>query len=305
MAYSKPDIQTDWPQFDPFKVQAVKHRLIEHPLLQLDSLQRLAARLAEKGSVRTHNDQAAPDTNFNDAPDTHKAQYDANETIKRIKEAKAWMSLLNVQRDPEYRKLVDEILDDVRPHIEERDPGMHFRAGWIFVTSPNAITPFHFDHEHNFILQIHGNKTVHVWEPLDRNVVTEEALELFHAKHKRDKLVLNEEVQKRAMVFEFKPGDGAYMPQTAPHWVKNGNDVSVTISCTYYTEATRRRQLLHRTNYSLRQLGIKPAPVEGEGVREGLRHLGLRIVQRGSDRLKALRGKAPYGDRIQYSPGSE
>ncbi len=303
MSYQNPGIELDVARFDPFKVQTVTHRLTEHPLLQLDSLQRLASRLAAKGSVRTHNDQAAPDTDFNHAPDTHKAHLSPEETIRRIAEAKAWMSLLNVQRDPEYRALVDEVLDYVRPMVEPKDPGMHFRAGWIFVTSPGAVTPFHFDHEHNFILQIHGTKLVNVWEPLDREVVTEEALELFHAKHSREKLVWNEQVQKRAHVFEFKPGLGAYMPQTAPHWVKNGADVSVTFSCTYYTEATRRRQLLHRTNHSLRQLGYRPQPVSGDGLREQVKHLGLRAVQRGADRLKALRGQPPYGERVQYAPG--
>jgi len=96
---------------------------------------------------------------------------------------------------------------------------------------------------------------------------------------------------------------GAYMPQTAPHWVKNGNDVSVTISVTYYTEATRRRQLLHRTNFSLRQLGLKPPPVRGSGAVERFEHFGLRMLQRGADRLKALQGRAPYGERYAYSPG--
>ncbi len=303
MSYQHPGIELDLQRFDPFKVQTVTHRLTEHPLLQLPALQRLAARLAAKGSVRAHNDQASPDTSFNHAPDTHKAHLAPEEAFKDLAKAKAWMSLLNVQRDPEYRALVDEVLDHVRPKVEPKDPGMHFRAGWIFVTSPGAVTPFHFDHEHNFILQIHGSKTVHVWEPLDREVVTEEALELFHAKHSREKLKWSEEVQRRAHVFEFKPGLGAYMPQTAPHWVKNGNEVSVTLSVTYYTEATRRRQLLHRTNYSLRQLGLKPKPVAGDGLLESAAHLGLRMVQRGSDRLKALRGRAPYGERMQYSPG--
>ena len=44
---------------------------------------------------------------------------------------------------------------------------MLYRAGWIFVTSPHTITPFHMDKEHNFILQIKGNKRLYVWEPDD------------------------------------------------------------------------------------------------------------------------------------------
>lgn len=303
MAYDRPHIEFDEAAFEPFRIMTVTHQLMGHPLLQLDSLQALASRLAAQGSVRTHNDQVTAATDFHHAPDTHKAHLSPEETIKQIADAKAWMSLLNVQRDPTYRKLVDEVLDEVRPKIEKKDPGMHYRAGWIFVTSPNTVTPYHFDHEHNFILQILGNKTVHVWDPLDRVVVTEEALELFHAKYNRDLLKWSEEVERRAHVFEFKPGIGAYMPQTAPHWVKNGNNVSVTLSCTYYTEATRRRQLLHRTNYSLRKMGYHPHSVTGAGVREQVKHVGLRALQRGLDQVKAIRGQVATGERVPYAPG--
>ena len=139
------------------------------------------------------------------------------------------MALHNVQNDPLYRTLVDEVLDYVQPRVDKKDPGMHDRAGWIFITSPNAVTPYHMDHEHNFILQVRGKKTLHVWEPLDREVVTERSLELFHAKHSRELVQYREEFQRRARVFDLEPGMGGYMPTTSPHWVKNGDGVSITV----------------------------------------------------------------------------
>ena len=96
------------------------------------------------------------------------------------------MSLLDIQTDPIYRKLVDEVLDQLRPVIETKDRGMGYRAGWIFVTSPNAITPFHMDQEHNFIMQVMGKKRLYVWDPFDREAVSHEGLERFHAVHSRD-----------------------------------------------------------------------------------------------------------------------
>ena len=63
---------------------------------------------------------------------------------------------------------------------------MCHRAGWIFVTSPGAVTPFHMDDEHNFILQIAGRKRLYVWDPQDRSVVSDLGQELFHARHSRD-----------------------------------------------------------------------------------------------------------------------
>ena len=149
------------------------------------------------------------------------------------------MSLLNVQADPIYRRLIDEILDEVRPIVERRDPGMCYRAGWIFVSSPGAVTPFHMDHEHNFILQIRGTKRLYTWDPFDREVVSERAQELFHDTHSRELVTWSEDFRARARVLDLEPGLGGYMPSTAPHMVENGPEPSITISFTYYTDATR------------------------------------------------------------------
>lgn len=121
------------------------------------------------------------------------------------------MSLLNVQADPIYRALIDEVLDGVRPIVEAKDPSMCYRAGWIFVTSPGAITPFHIDHEHNFIVQIRGRKRLYVWDHLDRSVVSERAQELFHDEHSRELVQWHEDHRAKARIFDLLPGMGGYI----------------------------------------------------------------------------------------------
>jgi hypothetical protein len=264
----KRGIEFDEGTFQAQRVMAVRHNWMDHPLLQLDKLTALAKRLAERGAIRTHNAAADFSTSFVNAPQTHPTKMTPVETIQRIEEAQAWMALHNIQLDPEYRALVDEILDEVMPRVEKTDPGMHGRAGWIFVTSPNAVTPYHMDHENNFILQCLGKKRVYVWEPLDREVVTERSLELFHTKHSRDLVVFRDDLLQRAHSYDFVPGMGAYMPSTAPHLVKNGDGVSVTISVTYYTRAIRETKLLYKGNYKLRELGLSPHPI-GEATLAG------------------------------------
>jgi len=264
-------IQFDEAQFDPYRVMPVAHTWSDHPLLQLGALVDLARRLEASGSIRSHDGQVNAGTNFATAPEQHPARLSPVQTIEQIEKAGAWMALHHVQQDGLYRKLVDDILDEVRPRVEKKDPGMFGRAGWIFVTSPNAVTPYHMDHEHNFILQCIGNKTLHVWNPLDRDVVTERSLELFHGKLSRELVVYKEEHQPRAYTFALEPGMGGYMPSTSPHWVKNGDGVSVTISCTYYTKEIRRRKLLHRGNQKLRELGLTPTPVGQNVLRDGMK----------------------------------
>src|SRR4029434_6464150 len=140
-------------------------------------------------------------TPFNTAPRLHPNRKSAAETLQQIRDAKAWMSLLNVQTDPTYRKLVDEVLDELKVHVDPVDAGMCCRGGWIFVTSPNTVTPFHFDKEHNFIMQVRGHKRLYVWDHRDTVAASEEARERFHSRHERDLLVWTDELRARARVF--------------------------------------------------------------------------------------------------------
>ncbi len=269
---STPRIHLDGASFEPWKVQGLTHALSEHPLLQLDALVELGRRQQERNLVRTHSADATPGTSFADAPNLHPNTKGAVATLAEIEKAKAWMSLLNVQADPIYRRLIDEILDEVRPIVERRDPGMCYRAGWIFVSSPGAVTPFHMDHEHNFILQIRGKKRLYTWDPFDREVVSERAQELFHDRHSRELVTWSEAWRARTRVFDLEPGLGGYMPSTAPHMVENGDGPSITISFTYYTDATRQRELLYRANARLRRLGLDPHPVGASPGRDRVKH---------------------------------
>ena len=149
------------------------------------------------------------------------------------------------------------------------------RAGWIFVSSPNTVTPFHIDHEHNFILQIRGKKRLYTWEPFDREVVSERAQELFHDEHSRERIGWNESFRSRARIFDLVPGMGGYMPSTSPHLVENGDEPSITISFTYYTDATRRREMLYRGNARLRRMGLSPRPVGSSVLRDRVKHAVL------------------------------
>lgn len=294
-------VQVDWEAFDPWKIQPVRHRLMAHPLLQMDALVELGRRLDGRGSVRTHSDDATAGTPFNAAPRMHPNSAGAVATLAGIAEARAWMSLLNVQADPLYRTLVDEVLDGLAPGVARRDPGMCYRGGWIFVTSPRAVTPFHFDREHNFILQVRGRKTLYVWDPRDTEAASERARDQFHATHRRDLLKWDESLRARARVFHLEPGDGAYMPSTSPHMVENGDEPSVTASFTYYTDATRRDSLLHRTHERMRAWGWEPPPVGANPWLDACLLGGMRGLAPLRHLVASLRPGKVRSDRAQYA----
>src|SRR3546814_17125499 len=60
----------------------------------------------------------------------------------------------------------------------------------------------------------------------------------------------------------FRSGQGAYMPSTSPTMVANGSEPSITASFTYYTDATRRDALLHRSHALMRKLKVTPPAVK-------------------------------------------
>ena len=291
----------DWKTFDPWKVSRVEHRLMDHRLLQIESLRELASRLAPAGRIRTHSNDAYAGTAFNHAPMLYPNARPAVDTLSNIETAKAWMSLLNVQTDAVYRGLVDEVLDDLKPAIDRVDPGMVYRGGWIFVTSPNTVTPFHMDKEHNFILQIKGSKRLLVWEPDDIEVLSEEARDLFHFNHSRDLVAWREEARSRAHVFELAPGTGAYMPSTAPHLVENGDNSSITMSFTYYTDATRRDARLHTLHQRMRGWGLAPSPVGARPVLDALADAVALSGGRVRRFVDDVRGRATLSDSVPYA----
>ena len=253
----------------------VRHRLSDHPLFGLPRLIELARALPEDrveynaGDVPVSLDPAR----------TPRTGLSIDETIRRIEECRSWMVFKNVEQDPGYRALLDACLDEVREHSEAIVPGMGQREGFIFVSSPDSVTPYHMDPEHNFLLQIRGRKQVSLFDGDDRALLSEYELEKFYARGHRN-LVFDEANQRKACVFELAPGDGLYFPVTWPHWVKNGPHVSVSFSITFRTVWSDRREILYHVHERLGRLGIRLPPVGRSELADGAQYHAFRTLAR-------------------------
>ena len=107
----------DWDAFDPWHVQAVRHRLMEHPLLQPARLVEFGRRLERAAQLYSFSNDVTAGTNFSEAGNTNPNRKSAQETVQDIAHAKAWMLLRHVQGDPAYRGLVDAVLDEIKPQV--------------------------------------------------------------------------------------------------------------------------------------------------------------------------------------------
>jgi hypothetical protein len=255
----------------------VGHTLGDHPLFALARLIDLSRRLPPQCVVYNAGDVSVADGLYkgprNGLP--------VEETIQRIEECRSWMVLKSVETDVEYRALLDACLDQVHRLAGQIVPTMRKRGGFIFISSPRSITPFHMDPEYNFLLQIRGTKTIQVFEPDDRTVISEEDLERFYAANGDNANIrFKDAYRRRAKAFELSPGVGLHIPVTAPHWVENGDAVSISFSITFETSASERRSLVYAANARLRRMGVHPAPFGRSALTDAAKFYGVRALRR-------------------------
>jgi len=255
--------------YTPRRVRRLSHNYSDHPLLSLDSLSKLAERLYAKktGQVKFLSKGTRLDSDFNTLTDSEDNRTIA-EVFENIANPGSWIAIYAVQTEPEYRELVWDIVNSVQGDWKNLDPGVFFVDGYIFISSPPSVTPFHIDRENNFLLQIAGKKAFGVWNPDERKVVSEIAVEdwIINSSLKRVKY-RPEYLQHAAVNGVLEAGQGIYMPSTSPHMTHAEENLatpdcpySITIGVVFYTSETRRYAYIYTTNNLLRKLGLVPNP---------------------------------------------
>lgn len=266
---------------EPF---VVNHDLREHPLLQLPRLIELAAALPatevefNSGKIPLNQDYLA----------TPRNGLSIAETLHLIEHNQSWMVLKHVELDPTYRQLLLDCLEPLRPATDATAPGMHLPQAFIFVSSPNAVTPYHCDPEHNFLLQIRGTKTIAVFDRDNPAVVTQPQLEAKVAGTHRN-LPFHPDMHRHEHLFQLTPGNGLHVPMHCPHWVRVGDAVSISFSITFRSRYSVRRESVLRANAALRQYGFNPTRPGVKPLTDELKFFGDRAVRRIA---RAIRAKA-------------
>jgi hypothetical protein len=260
----------------------IRHNLGEHPLFALDQLAALSRRLPPEVVECNEGHSGA----YGRPELTRQASLPCDQAILNVQQRPCWVLLRQVQRDPVYGPLMDELLAEIRPHSEPLRPGMCRPEGFIFVSSRQAVTPYHFDPEHNFLLQIRGRKTVHMWDPEDRFVLPEPAIDAFYcdAADNRNQ-PYDDRFLTTAWVLPLPAGQGVHFPLHAPHWVRTDSDVSISFSVTFRSRESNRRELLHLANGRLRKLGLRPPGVGRWALWDAGAHLGIRVAEKLRRRL--------------------
>jgi cupin-like protein len=287
-----------------------KHRLVEHPALTLENLARVLPALPPDQVMYSKKLQDLR-TNFERAHIDHQNGLSIEETIEHIRTSESYISVRKPESHPSFQPLFAEINSDVgelmRKHgtgTEPVDPQL-----WLFIASPNALTPFHFDRYSNFLMQIRGSKQVAVFRPWNAEVIDPadyEARVAFDA----NRADWRPEKDRFAIKFNIVPGDAIHIPFLGGHYVQNGpEDVSITLSYFFHNNETTFRTKALLTNHFLRKrlkrVGLQPRPIGASAGMDALKAGMYPLLKAGSEALGAVRKKlglaeAPSGPRDMY-----
>lgn len=251
------------------------HGLSGHPLLTVRAIAALAERLP--GEQVEYNPGKLPLGIT--AENTPRPTLSIAETIRTIGDNGSWMVLKNVERDAAYGALLDEALEPLRAVVEARTGPMAHREAFIFLTSPGSVTPFHMDPEHNILLQIAGGKVMTVFPAGDPALVPPEKSEAFHIGAHRN-LIWDEAFLAKGTQVSMQPGDAILVPVKAPHFVHNGDRVSISFSITWRSERSVAESELHSLNRLLRKRGLPLVRVSAQPERQKFARMGYRVMRK-------------------------
>jgi hypothetical protein len=239
----------------------VQHNLSTDPLFQLPALAELAQRVA--GRERPHHSRG--DIHIEEGT-TSKSSFDfrdlANmrvpELVTNIEQGQTWVILKHIEREPGYKEVFETCICDLMLLAGKQ---LLKQVKWfeatVFITSPNRVTDYHIDRECSWLLQIHGNKDMHFFDRSDKDVLPDEELEKFWMGNNLAS-AYKPQFESRAIVHHLRPGVGVHSPVNTPHWLKNGDNVSVSLSVNFQFHEGAWENLF-RANHYLRRAGLTPS----------------------------------------------
>lgn len=269
------DVRAEFAQQYPEIPHRLRHNLRAHPLLTLDALARLGEGLPaasieyNRGDLPTGVDPASDITNG----------LSIGDTIRTVDSCRSWAVLKNIEQMPEYRQLLLDLLGELKPCIEMKTGAMLTPQGFIFVSSPDAVTPYHFDPEHNILLQLKGSKMMTQFPAGDPFYAPDETHEAYHTGGHRN-LIWRGELAQGATEWSLQPGEAVFVPVMAPHHVKVGPDPSISLSITWRSDWSYAEADARAFNSILRRSGIRPRAPGRYPAQNRAKALAWRVIRR-------------------------
>lgn len=258
------------------------HALVDEPMLSLESIASLAAELgpesisferAQKGLVA-------------DTADVEFAPADVAAQILELAAGDSWFTLLNIEHVDGYRRLVDRILESLAGASGLPPEVMRRRMGFVFASSPRSVTSAHFDIEQSVMFQLAGERTLGFGRFSDA----------AHRQHEIDRYWSGsfgrlEAMPEHVSEVAVGPGVGCYIPPYTPHWLTNGDSLSLSLTLTFFERSNEDESMAQAFNARLGRRGVPTRPYGERPTVDRLKVGGMRgyrslkrLVRRGPER---------------------
>ncbi len=259
----------------PEQARVLDHQMLSHPLLTLDALAQLGE--AMPGASVEYNPGDLPvGIRPEDVPDNGMT---IGDTIRMIDRSASWAVLKNIEQMPEYEALLHSLLAEIRPILEAKTGQMLKPQGFIFVSSPDAVTPYHFDPEHNILLQLRGEKWMTTFPAGDARYAPDEIHEGYHLGGHRN-LVWQDDFEAEGTRHHLTPGKAIFVPVMAPHFVKVGPEPSISLSITWRSDWSFEEADARAFNGWLRKRGVTPRAPGRFPARNRAKALAWRVLRK-------------------------
>ncbi|MFV0672937.1 JmjC domain-containing protein [Variovorax sp. tm] len=241
------------------------HNFHEHPLFQVPELVKLGMELSKVDQCRFMDPKRTVSSALwhDGRPPGGRS---LEEFFERVEEPGSSVAFYNIEVVPRYQALLMSVVNSMRALVEREQPDIFRVNGFVFFSAPPSVTPFHIDRENNFWLQLHGRKTLNVWDHRDRGIVPADAVEDFIVTQSLKKVRFSEAFMPLGLEVDARPGDAVYFPSTSPHMTRSkveqgtaSERLSISIGVTFYTAATREVARIHQVNRLMRKCGLSPS----------------------------------------------
>lgn len=265
------------------------HKLLGHPSLSLENLARALPTLPSNQVFYSRGLLSEAD-DFDQASSQHCNGMSLEETIDKIRSSDSYIMVRAPEVDASFRDLHRSLCDDISQVMNRSslgdvpiDPMLY-----LFIASPNSVTPFHIDRYSTLLLQFRGIKTVHVCEPWDARAVDPVEREAYVAYADR-RPTWRADVERFSTPFRFSPGEALHIPFVSGHFVRNGaNDVSISMSIIFKTPVTLNQSRAMCFNHMVRsRLHWNPEPVGTSRLLDSAKAATWRVTSGITRRLRA------------------
>ncbi len=247
------------------------HNLAGNPLFSLPRLEQLAKRLLEdrtRRNVRWQSSDSPVDAGWNVPTKTELESLD--QAIAGLGDSNSWILLYSVQRDPEYRSLLDDLMAEIISLTGVRAESITWQDAYIFMASPHSVTPYHIDHEATFLFQIHGAREANIWSAKDTAILPDREIERYYMGD-LNAAVYKAERHNSADFYDLRSGTGVHHPSRAAHSFRNGGEYSIALGVHFCMRDIDREAAIYQVNSLLRMAGLEPTPPGQSAWRDSLK----------------------------------